>query len=158
MTSRQHSWQPVCTVSDLTPGKFVEFRLREKAREPEDMPLTGFLFLDGTAPRAYLNVCPHLGVELNWMPGRFMDSDNLFIQCMVPCSSPQMESASPAPARVMHLPNSTLGNGKARSKSDFQNNRHRFSERQDARGVAIAPAKIGPIGDYFHARLTGLAQ
>ena len=23
----------------------------------------------------------HLGVELNWMPGRFMDSDNLFIQC-----------------------------------------------------------------------------
>jgi nitrite reductase/ring-hydroxylating ferredoxin subunit len=81
MTSRAHSWQPVCQVSDLTPGKFVEFRLREKAREPEGMPLTGFLFLDSTTPRAYLNICPHLGVELNWMPERFMDSDNLFIQC-----------------------------------------------------------------------------
>lgn len=81
MTSGQDSWQPVCAVSDLTPGKFVEFRLREKAREPEGMPLTGFLFLDGTTPRGYLNICPHLGVELNWMPGRFMDSDNLFIQC-----------------------------------------------------------------------------
>ncbi len=45
------------------------------------MPLTGFLFLDSTTPRAYLNICPHLGVELNWMPERFMDSDNLFIQC-----------------------------------------------------------------------------
>lgn len=81
MSSNPHSWQPVCPASELTPGRFVEFRLREKAREPEGMPLTGFLFLDGSTPRAYLNSCPHLGVELNWMPGRFMDSDNLFIQC-----------------------------------------------------------------------------
>lgn len=81
MSSNPNAWQPVCPASELTPGKFVEFRLREKAREPEGMPLTGFLFLDGSAPRAYLNICPHLGVELNWMPGRFMDSDNLFIQC-----------------------------------------------------------------------------
>ena len=81
MSNNPHSWQPVCPASELTPGQFVEFRLREKAREPAGMPLTGFLFLDGTTPRAYLNICPHLGVELNWMPGRFMDSDNLFIQC-----------------------------------------------------------------------------
>ena len=81
MSNNPHSWQHVCPASELTPGQFVEFRLREKAREPEGMPLTGFLFLDGGTPRAYLNSCPHLGVELNWMPGRFMDSDNLFIQC-----------------------------------------------------------------------------
>lgn len=81
MTANTRQWQTVCPASELAPGQFVEFRLREKAREPEGMPLTGFLFLDGDAPRAYLNVCPHLGIELNWMPGRFMDSDNLFIQC-----------------------------------------------------------------------------
>ena len=81
MTTDARPWQTVCPVSELAPGQFLEFRLREKAREPEGMPLTGFLFLDGNVPRAYLNVCPHLGIELNWMPGRFMDSDNLFIQC-----------------------------------------------------------------------------
>ncbi|SFR51311.1 Ferredoxin subunit of nitrite reductase or a ring-hydroxylating dioxygenase [Marinobacter gudaonensis] len=81
MTANISQWQPVCRAPELVPGRFVEFRLREKARQPEGMPLTGFLFLDGGEPRAYLNVCPHLGIELNWMPGRFMDSDNLFIQC-----------------------------------------------------------------------------
>lgn len=45
------------------------------------MPLTGFAFLDNGTPRAYLNLCPHLGIELNWLPGRFMDTENLFIQC-----------------------------------------------------------------------------
>ncbi len=81
MTAGNRQWQTVCPAPELEPGRFVEFRLREKARQPEGMPLTGFLFLDGEEPRAYLNICPHLGIELNWMPGRFMDSDNLFIQC-----------------------------------------------------------------------------
>ncbi len=81
MTASNRQWQTVCPAPELVPGRFVEFRLREKARQPEGMPLTGFLFLDGEDPRAYLNIWPHLGIELNWMPGRFMDSDNLFIQC-----------------------------------------------------------------------------
>ncbi|WP_372965306.1 Rieske (2Fe-2S) protein [Marinobacter sp.] len=74
-------WQSVCPAQELVPGKFVEFRLQQKAAAPDSMPLTGFVFLDNGNPRAYLNICPHLGIELNWMPGRFMDSDNLFIQC-----------------------------------------------------------------------------
>lgn len=81
MSGGQPSWQAVCQAEDLVPGAFVEFRLKEKAVEPEGMPLTGFVFLDGSTPKAYLNLCPHLGVELNWMPGQFMDADNLFIQC-----------------------------------------------------------------------------
>ncbi|WP_323752217.1 Rieske (2Fe-2S) protein [Marinobacter sp.] len=81
MQTLQPQWQTACPAQDLMPGKFVEFRLKEKAVEPEGMPLTGFVFLDNGTPRAYLNVCPHLGIELNWMPGRFMDPDNLFIQC-----------------------------------------------------------------------------
>ncbi|MBE0484754.1 Rieske 2Fe-2S domain-containing protein [Marinobacter sp.] len=81
MTERSLSWQAVCPVAELVPGTFIEFRLKEKAVEPEGMPLTGFVFLERGTPKAYLNLCPHLGVELNWMPGRFMDADNLFIQC-----------------------------------------------------------------------------
>ena len=29
----------------------------------------------------YLNRCPHLGVELNWMPDQFMDSDGTLLMC-----------------------------------------------------------------------------
>ena len=29
----------------------------------------------------YLNQCPHLGVELNWMKDQFLDMDNALIQC-----------------------------------------------------------------------------
>ena len=71
MSAHLANWQTVAPASELVPGQFLEFRLKEKAKEPAGMPLTGFAFLDGTTPRAYLNVCPHLGIELNWMPGRF---------------------------------------------------------------------------------------
>jgi nitrite reductase/ring-hydroxylating ferredoxin subunit len=30
---------------------------------------------------AYLNRCPHTGVNLNWMPHQFFDIENEFIQC-----------------------------------------------------------------------------
>jgi len=29
----------------------------------------------------YLNWCPHLGIELNFMPDVFLDTDQTFIQC-----------------------------------------------------------------------------
>lgn len=78
-------WQSVCARADLQAGQFVEFSLASTEPKPEPtadtLPQTGFLFLDGAKPRAYLNQCPHMGIELNWMPGRFMDLDNVFIQC-----------------------------------------------------------------------------
>lgn len=81
MSTQTANWQTIAKESELVPGQFLEFSLKGKTIETVDMPLTGFAFLDGTTPRAYLNMCPHLGIELNWMPGKFMDSDNLFIQC-----------------------------------------------------------------------------
>ncbi|MDX1817563.1 MAG: Rieske (2Fe-2S) protein [Marinobacter sp.] len=81
MPEQPNPWQTVCALDELEPGQFVEFRLSVKAREPEGMPLTGFLFLEQGRAKAYLNQCPHLGIELNWMPGRFRDSDGHFIQC-----------------------------------------------------------------------------
>lgn len=76
-------WQFVCTKQAMQAGEFFEFSLAgtKPGNNADALPLTGFLFLDGEAPRAYVNKCPHMGVELNWMPGRFMDSDNLFLQC-----------------------------------------------------------------------------
>lgn len=78
-------WQPLCSRQALRAGEFFEFSLActepEVVKDADTLPLTGFLFLDGNTPRAYVNKCPHMGVELNWMPGRFMDIDNLFLQC-----------------------------------------------------------------------------
>ncbi|GGE76692.1 hypothetical protein GCM10011533_31330 [Streptosporangium jomthongense] len=82
---RKNPWLPVCDKQALEAGQFVEFALitaeQESGKNADTLPPTGFVFLDGNTPRAYLNRCPHMGVELNWMPGRFMDTDNLFLQC-----------------------------------------------------------------------------
>ncbi len=82
MTDRQaNPWQPVCARQELQVGRFIEFSLASADQNTDTLPMTGFVFLDSTMPRAYLNRCPHMGIELNWMPGRFMDADNLFLQC-----------------------------------------------------------------------------
>jgi nitrite reductase/ring-hydroxylating ferredoxin subunit len=31
--------------------------------------------------RVYMNWCPHLGIELNFMPDQFLDADNAMIMC-----------------------------------------------------------------------------
>ena len=31
--------------------------------------------------RAYVNVCPHQGTELDWMPGRVFDDDRRYLIC-----------------------------------------------------------------------------
>ncbi|WP_004578851.1 Rieske (2Fe-2S) protein [Marinobacter nanhaiticus] len=61
--------------------------LRDDLAEHEcrqfDLPgeRSGFVICHRGDIYAYLNLCPHLGIELNWLPDRFMDPDNCFIQC-----------------------------------------------------------------------------
>lgn len=74
-------WQPICPKQALQAGEFFEFSLATAGQDSNTLPPTGFAFLNGDTPKAYLNQCPHMGIELNWVPGRFMDVDNLFIQC-----------------------------------------------------------------------------
>lgn len=81
MVRHANPWQPICSRHALENGQFVEFALAAVEQNANTLPLTGFVFLDGTTPKAYLNQCPHMGIELNWTPGRFMDTDNLFLQC-----------------------------------------------------------------------------
>lgn len=71
--------QAVCQRGELAGGRFVEFTLSVGNRGQDEQ--TGFVFERGGHLYAYLNRCPHLGIELNWAPGRFMDLDNCFIQC-----------------------------------------------------------------------------
>ena len=35
----------------------------------------------GGEVRVFLNSCPHTGVRLDWIPGRFMDLNDKFLQC-----------------------------------------------------------------------------
>lgn len=75
------SWQRVCHPAELREGQFVEFTLVKGNPEQQTMDQRGFVFRRSGKVYGYLNRCPHLGIELNWMPGRFMDADNCFIQC-----------------------------------------------------------------------------
>jgi len=35
----------------------------------------------GAQVRAYVNRCPHTGVSLDWVPGRFLDPEGRHLQC-----------------------------------------------------------------------------
>lgn len=69
---RSGEWQQVCTEAELAEGRFREFMLA-------DQPC--FVFRRRNRLFAYRNLCPHLGITLNWLPGQFMDSDHCFIHC-----------------------------------------------------------------------------
>ncbi len=41
----------------------------------------GFAVRFGGVVRAYVNRCPHLGVELDWEPGEFFEESGLYLVC-----------------------------------------------------------------------------
>ena len=41
----------------------------------------GFVVRHDGAARAFVNRCPHLGVELDWQPGEFFDETGLYFVC-----------------------------------------------------------------------------
>ncbi|KAF0806455.1 Rieske 2Fe-2S family protein [Alcanivorax xiamenensis] len=64
--------QAVCSIHDIEDDSAREFQV-------DDQPVV-IVKRDGQF-HAYLNWCPHLGIELNFMPDQFLDSDNQFIIC-----------------------------------------------------------------------------
>ncbi|MEQ9545850.1 MAG: Rieske 2Fe-2S domain-containing protein [Marinobacter sp.] len=79
--NEHHPWHKVCSPDELADDRFLEFTLISGNPEDQTTDQRGFVFRRNGKVYGYLNRCPHLGIELNWMPGRFMDSDNCFIQC-----------------------------------------------------------------------------
>lgn len=41
----------------------------------------GFVIRFDGAPRAFVNRCPHTGVELDWLPGEFFEETGLYLIC-----------------------------------------------------------------------------
>lgn len=70
-------WLRVCPAIELKEqGDGVRFELQD-----EQGTLPAFVLrLDGQ-PRAWLNRCAHVPVELDWMPGRFLDDSGRAIVC-----------------------------------------------------------------------------
>jgi nitrite reductase/ring-hydroxylating ferredoxin subunit len=69
--------QRLCAGSELEErGRAVLFEVLEYGQ-----PMRAFaLRIDGTVV-AYLNRCLHVPMELDWMPGEFLDSEREFIMC-----------------------------------------------------------------------------
>lgn len=68
----------ICASDALAEGgQGVRFSLPAPARHPG----TGFVVrFDGKAS-AFVNRCPHLGVELDWQPGEFFEGTGLYLVC-----------------------------------------------------------------------------
>ena len=67
----------ICDSGDLVEGgDGVRFTVR---RGNESLP--AFAVRYGSRVHAYLNRCAHLGVELDWEPGRFFDIERRWLIC-----------------------------------------------------------------------------
>lgn len=63
----------ICAADEIDDESAREFQVN-------DQPVVVVKF-DGQH-HAYLNWCPHLGIELNFMPDQFMDDERRFITCV----------------------------------------------------------------------------
>lgn len=69
----------ICASGDLLEkGLGIRFEIQ---RYGQEMP--AFLVRSGGKPRAYLNQCSHVPVELDWQAGEFFDSSGLYLICAV---------------------------------------------------------------------------
>jgi len=77
MSTAEQSWARVCAAEALGErGDGVRFEIaRPGGRVPAFV-----LRIDGE-PRAWLNQCAHVPVELDWTPGRFLDETGTVIVC-----------------------------------------------------------------------------
>ncbi|PIX75037.1 MAG: (2Fe-2S)-binding protein, partial [Rhodocyclales bacterium CG_4_10_14_3_um_filter_68_10] len=67
----------ICASSDLVEGgPGVRFQVQEG----EGLAAAFAIRWRGRV-RAWLNRCAHIGVELDWMPGRFHDDSGLYLIC-----------------------------------------------------------------------------
>lgn len=67
--------RPLCRIDDIPDGSARGFG-------PAPGGFTGlFAVRQGGVVRAYVNACPHLGVPLDWVPGRFLSTDGTRILC-----------------------------------------------------------------------------
>jgi len=72
-----HQWRAVCASGALVErGDGVRFDVRL----PAELAPAFVVRFEGR-PRAFLNRCRHIPVELDWQPGRFFDDTGLYLIC-----------------------------------------------------------------------------
>ena len=68
----------ICDSAALADGgDGVRFRLSGDAPQQEK----GFAVRHFGTVRGFVNRCPHVGTELDWQPGQFLDETGLYLQC-----------------------------------------------------------------------------
>ncbi|MEM9103567.1 MAG: Rieske 2Fe-2S domain-containing protein [Pseudomonadota bacterium] len=65
--------QKVCLLTDICDGQGKAFSLNDNT--------SFFIVRQGLEAFAYINRCPHAGVELQWQADQFMSLDGSQIQC-----------------------------------------------------------------------------
>ena len=67
----------ICSSAELEEGgRGVRFEVDRAGRKTP-----AFVVRHHGKPRAYLNQCGHVGVELDWNEGAFFDADGLYLIC-----------------------------------------------------------------------------
>ena len=62
----------LCNLDDLEEQQAIELSIDDRRL---------FAIRQDNQLHAYWNICPHLGIPLNWAPDRFLDLDKTLIQC-----------------------------------------------------------------------------
>lgn len=68
----------ICESANLEEGgKGVRFALETGGTRPQP----AFVVRYNAIPRAFINLCPHAGTELDWQPGEFFETSGLYLMC-----------------------------------------------------------------------------
>jgi nitrite reductase/ring-hydroxylating ferredoxin subunit len=67
----------LCTLDDIPDGGSKGFQVDV----PNQLPLNLFVVRQQQKLYVYRNRCPHMGIPLEWVPDRFLDSSGTMIQC-----------------------------------------------------------------------------
>lgn len=70
----------LCALADIPEGASKGFAHPDPITEARD-PRGLFVVRRGRQLHAYRNRCPHRGLELNWVPDRFLDREGALILC-----------------------------------------------------------------------------
>ncbi len=78
MPGMQDRLRTLCRLDDIpdNSGKGYSVALRD-----EPCPVDILVVRRGVLIKAYRNVCPHKGLNLDWVPDRFMDPTGEYLQC-----------------------------------------------------------------------------
>lgn len=68
-----------CKIEELSDTDCKQFNFIDENGEH----IEGFVVQSGDHITAFINRCPHMGVELNWQPDHFFDLERKYIICSV---------------------------------------------------------------------------